>query len=54
MQDVSLLCGRLKAHSQNALFRDQPLACEDMRLAALSMEAMTRSFHRSDLLAIEE
>jgi hypothetical protein len=54
MQEAVLLCGRLKAHSQNALFRDQPLVCEDMRLAALSMEAMTRSFHRSDLLAIEE
>jgi hypothetical protein len=54
MREVSLLCDRLKAHSQNALFRDQPLVCEDMRLAALSMQAMTRSFHGSDLLAIEE
>jgi hypothetical protein len=54
MREVFLLCGRLKAHADNALFRDQPPVCEDMRLAALSMEAMTRSFHRSDLLAIEE
>jgi hypothetical protein len=54
MREVFLLCDRLKAHAQNALFRGQPLVCEDMRLAALSMEAMTRSFHRSDLLAIEE
>lgn len=54
MREVFLLCDRLKAHSQNALFRDQPLVCEDMRLAALSMRAMTRSFHGSDFLAIEE
>jgi hypothetical protein len=51
---MSLLCDRLDERSRNAVHRDQPLACEDMRLAAASLRAMARAFHVSDLLAIEE
>jgi hypothetical protein len=54
MREIFLLSDRLKARSQNAFHRDQPLLCEDMRLAALALRAMMRSFHVSDLLAIEE
>ena len=40
MREMFLLCDRLEARSQNAFHHDQPLLCEDMRLAALSMRAM--------------
>jgi hypothetical protein len=54
MREMFLLCDRLEARSQKAFHHDQPLLCEDMRLAALSLRAMARSFHVSDLLTIEE
>jgi hypothetical protein len=54
MREMFLLCDRLEARSKSAAHRDQPLLCEDMRLAAQSMRAMARAFHVSDLLTIEE
>jgi hypothetical protein len=54
MREIFLLSDRLEARSKNALHRDQPLLCEDMRLAALSLRAMGRSIHVSDVLTVEE
>ena len=54
MREISLLSDRLKARSQDAAHHDQPLLCEDMRLAAVSLRAMARSFHVSDVLVIKE
>jgi hypothetical protein len=54
MPEIFRLSGRLKTHSQDAAHRGEPLMCEDMRLAALSLRAMARSFHASDWLRIEE
>jgi hypothetical protein len=52
--DIFQLCDRLEARCDNAFDGDQRTACEDMGLAALALRAMTRSFHQSDLLRIEE
>jgi hypothetical protein len=53
MREIFLLCGRLEARSQSAFHRDQPMLREDMRLAALSLRTLARSYV-SDLLTIEE
>jgi hypothetical protein len=54
MPGIFRLSDRLKAHAQDAAHRAEPLMCEDMRLAALSLRAMARSFHASDVLRIGE
>jgi hypothetical protein len=61
MHDVSVLCDRLKARSQSAFHRDRlpshediAGARDDMRLAAMALRGMSRSFHVSDLIRIEE
>jgi hypothetical protein len=53
MREVLALCERLEARSASVIHRDQPELCRDMRLAAGSMRVMARSFHGSDILAIQ-